>query len=305
MMPNIEEIKDSYKNRDKIIGILSENQHFRAAFIRNTNTAKTAQSNHKLTAVPASFLARALMGSSMIANFLKGEERAIVELIGNGPISKIYAESSNTGESRGYVEFSDNVGNVERVENSKNVIGIGFLKVTRILYDHAEPVTGIIELSQSDVASDIAYYFNKSEQIPTAVLMEVEVDDNGIISSSSGLIIQAMPGSVYEELQIVFQKVDELLNKGKLFDNTKTIEELMNEIIPFDYSITKKSAIDFFCRCTKDNFLNALITLDLKEIEEMQNNNQNELVCKYCNKHYYLENEDFTKITEIIKSRNN
>jgi len=305
MMQNIEEIKENFKNRDRIIGILSENQHIRAAFIRNTNSAKTAQANHKLTSVPASFLARALMGSSMIANFLKGEERAIIELLGNGPISKIYAEASNNGESRGYVEFSDNVGSKERVQNSENVVGVGFLKVTRILYDHAEPITGIIELSNSDVASDLAYYFNKSEQIPTAVLMDVETDDNGIIESSSGLIIQAMPGSVYEELQIIFHKVDELMKKGKLFDNSKSIEELLSEIIPFKFSITKKGLIDFFCRCSKDNFLNALITLDLKEIEEMQHHHQNELVCKYCNKHYYLENEDFAKITEIIKSRKN
>lgn len=305
MMQTIEELKDNYKNRDKIIGILSQNQHFRAAFIRNTNAAKIAQKNHKLTAVPSSFLARAMMGASMIANFLKGEERAIIELLGKGPISKVYAEASHNGESRGYVEFANNVEVKHSVSNSENVIGVGFLKVTRILYDHAEPVTGIIELSKSDVASDIAYYFNKSEQIPTAVLMEVDIDENGLIDSSSGLIIQAMPGSAYEELQMIFQKVDQMLSKGKLFDKTKSIEELLSEIVPFNYSITKKNLIDFFCRCTKDSFINALITLELKEIEEMQNHGQNELVCKYCNKHYYLDEQDFTKVIEIIKSRNN
>lgn len=304
-MGNLEEIKDSFKNRDKIIGILSENQHFRAAFIRNTNTARKAQINHKLTSVPASFLARALMGSSMIANFLKGEERAIIELLGKGPISKIYAEASNNGESRGYVEFADTVGNVEKVESPEDVIGVGFLKVTRILYDHAQPVTGILELSKSDVASDLAYYFNKSEQIPTAVLMEVEVDEQGLIESSSGLIIQAMPGSLYEELQAVFQKIDELMKTGKLFDKSLKIEDILNQIMPFNYTITKKSPVDFFCRCSKDNFLNALITLELKEIEEMLHHQQNELVCKYCNKHYYIENEEFAKIIEIIKSRKN
>jgi len=304
-MQNLEDIKDSYKNRDKIIGILSNNQHFRAAFIRNTYTARQAQINHKLTEVPASFLARAMMGASMIANFLKGEERAIIEVLGNGLISKIYAEASHNGENRGYVEFAENIQTTNVVENSSDIIGIGFLKVTRVLYDHAEPVTGIIELSKSDIASDIAYYFNKSEQIPTAVLMETESDDKGFISSSSGLIIQAMPGSVYEELKLIFNKVEELLSRGKLFDTSKSIEELLNDIVPFDFTIIKKNIIDFYCRCSKDSFIDALITLDLKEIEEMQQSHQNELVCKYCNKHYYLDDVDFAKIIEIIKSRKN
>jgi len=304
-MENFEEIKDSYKNRDKIIGILSDNQHFRAAFIRNTNTAKQAQVNHKLTEVPASFLARAMMGASMIANFLKGQERAIVEVLGNGLISKIYAEASHNGESRGYVEFAENIQTKNVVDKEEKILGIGFLKVTRILYDHADPVTGIIELTKGDIASDLAYYFNKSEQIPTAVLMEVETDDKGFISSSSGLIIQAMPGSVYEELQIIFSKVEELLSKGKLFDTSKSVEDLLKDIVPFDFTIIKKNIIDFFCRCSKESFIDALITLDLKEIQEMQQSHQNELVCKYCNKHYYLDDKDFAQIIEIIKSRKN
>lgn len=304
-MQNIEEIKDKFKNRDRIVRVLSENQHFRAAFIRNTNTARTAQENHKLTSVPASFLARAMMAASMIANLLKGEERAIVELLGNGPISKIYAEASHSGENRGYVEFSDKVELKQQVDNPEKIIGIGFLKVTRILYDHAEPVTGVIELTKSDVTSDLAYYFNKSEQIPTAVLMEVEVDDKGIIANSNGLIIQAMPGSVYEELQMVFNRINDLLKNGKLFNNSKPIEDLLSDILPFKFSIINKNIIDFYCRCSKSNFINALITLELKEIEDMQISKQNELICKYCNKHYYLDEQDFTQIIEIIKSRKN
>lgn len=305
MSKNIEELKDSFRNRDRIIGVLSHNQHFRASYIRNANTARVAQENHKLSAVPASFLARTMMAASMVANLLKGEERAIIEIMGNGPISKLYGEASHSGESRGYVEFREDVASKIIVDQPENVIGIGFLKVTRILYDHAEPVTGIIELTKSDVASDLAYYYNKSEQIPTAVLMEVTTNDQGWVETSDGLIIQAMPGFSNEELRQTFGRINSLLEREKLFSHQNSIEQILDEIFPEGYSITKNNIIDFFCRCSKDSFINALITLELNEIEEMQKNNQNELVCKYCNKHYYLDNSDFEKIIEIIKARKN
>ena len=32
---------------------------------------------------------------------------------------------------------------------------------------------------------------------------------------------------------------------------------------------------------------------------------QNELVCQFCNKHYYLEERDFENIISLIKSKQN
>jgi molecular chaperone Hsp33 len=304
-MKNIEEIKSKFKNRDRIIRILSENQHFRAAMIRNTNTALTAQDRHKLSEIPANFLARAMMGSALIANFLKGEERAILHITGNGLLSQVYAESSQIGETRGYVEFNQNAPKVAQIKDMDNVLGIGLLKVTRILYDQAKQNSGIIELIKSDIASDLEYYFNKSEQIPTAIIMEVETDSEGSISKSNGFIIQAMPGCKHEELKEVFEKIENHLQLGNFFDDTLSIEENLKNVLPFDFTISSNLPIDFYCRCSKDNFTKAMITLDIKEIEEMREQNQNELICKYCNEHYYLDEADFTKIIEIIKSQKN
>lgn len=301
---NIEEKKQALKNRDRLIRIMSSNGHFRASLIRNTQTALTAQENHKLTEIPASFLARTLSGAALIASFLKGEERAILELMGNGVISKIYAEASQHGENRGYVHFSDNNSSFS-VTSEEDVLGIGLLRVTRILYDKAEPVTGVIELQKSDVGSDLAYYFNQSEQIPTAVLMDVDFDENRKIVHSSGFIVQAMPGYSLIELKVIFDSLVNLPRLSDLFKNTHDMEEIMKKLIPFDFSVVTNLPIDFFCRCSKENFIRALHTLDIKEIEEMKEIGHNELVCQYCNKHYYLTNSEFETIIQEVKAQKN
>lgn len=301
---NIEEKKHALKNRDRLLRIMTENGHFRASLIRNTNTARTAQENHKLTGIPASFLARTLSGASLIASFLKGEERAILELMGNGIISKVYAESSQHGEARGYVAFSENNPSYT-ISSEEDVLGIGLLRVTRILYDKAEPVTGVIELPKSDVGSDLAYYFNQSEQIPTAVLMDVVLDEAGKISHSSGLIVQAMPGYSMVELKVIFDSIMQHHNLSALFAGETEMEAIMKKLIPVEFSVTSKLPVDFFCRCNKDNFIRALHTLEMKEIIDMKEHKHNELVCQYCNKHYIITDEEFSGIIEKVKASKN
>jgi redox-regulated HSP33 family molecular chaperone len=48
-----------------------------------------------------------------------------------------------------------------------------------------------------------------------------------------------------------------------------------------------------------------LHTLDIKEIENMMDIGQNELVCHYCNKHYYITEAEFTGILQKVKAGKN
>jgi glycine/serine hydroxymethyltransferase len=81
-----------------------------------------------------------------------------------------------------------------------------------------------------------------------------------------------------------------------LIENELTLQEIIDTYIPFEYDVIKSRQIDYFCRCTKDRFIEHLKNLDLKELKDMKSQGQNELICHYCNNHYYLENEDFDKL---------
>ncbi|OGU59586.1 MAG: hypothetical protein A2X64_04190 [Ignavibacteria bacterium GWF2_33_9] len=300
----IEEKKKALRNRDRVIRVMTKNGHFRAALIHNTKTAQDAQENHKLTGIPASFLARTLSGASLTASFLKGEERAILELMGNGVISKIYGESSQHGESRGYVNFADNA-KTYTVSNEEDILGIGLLKLTRILYDKAEPVTGVVEMPKSDVGTDLAYYFNQSEQIPTAVLLDVKLDETGKITHSSGFIVQAIPGYSMIELRAIFDSITQIPRLSDLFEKEIDLPKIMSKLLPTEFDLVSNQIVDFFCRCSKENFIRALHTFDVKEIVNMKNDGHNELVCQYCNKHYYLTDKEFDSIINKVKAQKN
>lgn len=55
----------------------------------------------------------------------------------------------------------------------------GIFRLTKILYGHNQPVTSSVELQNGDVTSEFEHFFERSDQIPSAVLLETAVDEKG------------------------------------------------------------------------------------------------------------------------------
>ncbi|MBQ6270073.1 MAG: Hsp33 family molecular chaperone HslO [Bacteroidetes bacterium] len=298
----IEEIKDKLKNRDRVIRVLSKNGHFRAVAVKNTMAAITAQEKHKLDGLSASYLAKALSSATMLSAFLKGEERVSIEFSGDGCMNKLYAESLQVGECRGFVSYKDNI---EPITNLSEILGQGTLKVTRILYNEPEPIIGIVPIQKGDISTDLAYYFAQSEQIGSGVVLDADFNENGKIIQSGGFIIQAMPDATDNELQTMENKLSEVTSLSKDFMEGLSLIDILKKYLPFDFDILKSTQVDFFCRCSKENFIAKLLLLPIDEIKDMQNRKQNELICQFCSKHYYLDNNDFNNIISAIKAKQN
>jgi molecular chaperone Hsp33 len=301
---NTQKIIEQIKLRDRVVRVLSDDGKFRAACIKNTNSAKTAQKRHNLPYPAAFLLSRALAAASMMSSFLKGEERITLEFEGNGLISYVYAEALQVGEQRGFVNFQPGLEKFE-FKNIEDILGIGILKVVRILYDQKEPVTSVIHLKKSDIATDLAYYYAQSEQIPTAVILDVDFDDDGIVKQSGGILLQAMPGATKKEIKEVYDSLTTIKSLVEYYEIGLTPDKVLKKVLPFDFKLIGSTQVDFFCRCSKENFIEKLLTLEPKEIEEMQKSGQNELVCRYCNQKYYLNNNDFSKLLEETKAKKN
>jgi molecular chaperone Hsp33 len=300
---DINKLKEKFHLRDRIVRVLSLDGNFRAVCVKNTSTAQLAQQKHNLEYYTAGFLSRALSASSMLASFLKGEERVIFEVESNGPIRKVFAEALQLGEVRGFVKYSKNF-DYQNINNINEYIGVGLLKVSKIMYNKREPIVGIVPIIKGDISTDLTYYFKQSEQIPTLVFLDVDFDENGIINQSGGMIIQAMPGHTKEK----FEEIIELTKNLKLinyFNSKLNPLDVLKSVLPFDFELISSNQVDFFCRCSKDSFIEKLMTLELNDILEMQKNNENELVCQYCNTKYYLTNEDFEKMILEMKAKRN
>lgn len=292
---------NKFKLKDKVIKVISKDGKFRASFLKNTFTAKTGANKHELSGKASVFFAKQLSAASLVSSFLKGEERIILEANGNGMISSLYAEAIQAGEVRGYAifnpEFRDNT------KNDSKVLGIGIYRVSKILYNKLEPISGIIDLFSGNITDELSEYLNHSEQTPSATILDAKIDDLGTIKASGGAIIQALPGTTQEEIKETFDKFNlNCKDFSNLISEYPILDDLVENVCPFEFVHLKTIPVEFYCRCSKEKFLGKMLVFDLAELMDIQSSGNNELICKYCNEHYYLDNSDFEKIIEEKKA---
>ena len=286
----LEELKKKFKERDRALSVLSKDGSFRASIVRNTYTAVIAQEKHNLSHIPAFYLAKTLTAATMISIFLKGEERIMIDFAGDGILKKIYAEVLHLGECRGFVEVTED----KKIDSLSEILGTGTLTVKRILYNQFEPIVGIVPIQKGDITSDLEYYFSQSEQIDTGIILDAKMDDNGILISSGGLMVQAMPGTKKETINDIINSINNTTSSiCNELEQNHSLEHILIKLLPFEFHKLKSNQIDFYCRCSAENFKDKLQLLDVKDIQEMKKSGQNELVCQFCNKHYYLTDADF------------
>ena len=162
-------------------------------------------------------------------------------------------------------------------------IGLGVLSLTKVLYNEAEPRTSSIELIAGDVTRDIAHYLVQSEQIPSAVILDIGIE-NGCISEG-GLLLQRLrrprwPIDMLHERLASFQPIDQLFSE-KIY-----IDEIMHRSVsPIQVKELSRNPVDFFVGAVVSDY--ALTMLSLEDLEDIKDDDQ-EIVC-----HFVITNNIF------------
>lgn len=73
---------------------------------------------------------------------------------------------------------------------------------------------------------------------------------------------------------------------------------------PIKVKELSRQLVDFFCRCTKDRFLNALSMLNYEDLKEMKGESQ-EIVCQYCNNKENISKEEIAELITAAKAKLN
>ncbi|HAC14811.1 MAG TPA: Hsp33 family molecular chaperone HslO [Bacteroidetes bacterium] len=297
--------KEIFLKKDRLIRGITTDGFFKIAVVKSTDVVKLAQEYHNLSLLTTVILGRALTGSLLLASELKGEERIRLHLEGKGPIGTLITEANAIGEARGYVENPDAELDYSKTDNLGDGIGLGVLSFSKSLYNEARPTTGTVELMSGNISDDIAYYLFQSEQVPSAITLDVGIDENGNITHAGGILIQALPGAPENGVLALEENLKKLLPLSTQFIDDQYIDDLMHKVAgPLKIKELGRVPVHFFCRCTKDRFLTALSMLQIHELEEMEHQTQ-ELVCHYCNKKYMITPPEIQKIIQDLKIRLN
>lgn len=280
--------KEQFLKKDRLIKGITTDGFFKISVVKTTEAVQLAADKHHLSPLATVILGRTLTGTILLASELKGEERIRLDIQGNGPLEHIVTEANAVGELRGYVAQPQAELDYDRAAGIGDGIGLGVLTFSKTLYNEARPATGTVELVKGNISEDIAFYLFQSEQIPSAITLDVQIDEQGKVLAAGGILVQALPGAPDNAIDVLQANITAVMPLGDRLLAGDYIDDLMHAVCgPLGVKELDRNPVHYFCRCTKDRFVAALSLLDVEELAEMSKTKQS-LVCHYCNNVYEI-----------------
>lgn len=247
-------------------------------------------------------LGRMLSMAAMMGAMLKLDETLTICVEGDGPIGKIIVDSDAHGHIRGYAqnphchfEYNDQRLNVKETVGKTGIINV--IKDLKL----KEPFIGSTPIISGELAEDFAYYFQISEQVPSAVGLGVLVNPDNMAETSGGFIVQIMPDTPEEVISKLENKLAKLPSVTEMLSSGYSLIDIINNIGD-DVEILDETKVSFCCNCSKERFARGIISLGKVEIKEMIDEQKTqEATCHFCGKKYYFTKEELEKLYEESK----
>ncbi|HFH8998430.1 TPA: Hsp33 family molecular chaperone HslO [Streptococcus agalactiae] len=284
---------------DKIIKSISTSGSFRAYVLDCTETVRTAQEKHQTLSSSTVALGRTLIANQILAANQKGNSKVTVKVIGDSSFGHIISVADTKGNVKGYIQ---NTGvDIKKTATGEVLVGpfMGnghFVVITD--YATGQPYTSTTPLITGEIGEDFAYYLTESEQTPSAVGLNVLLDDEDKVKVAGGFMLQVLPGASDEEISRYEKRIQEMPSISSLLESENHIESLLSAIYgEDDYKRLSEDSLAFYCDCSKERFEAALLTLGTKELQAMKDEDKSvEITCQFCNQTYYFTEEDLEKI---------
>lgn len=288
--------------KDELIRGTAWNGGIRVFAARTTELVSELQRRHGTFPTATAALGRTATAAAMMGVMLKGNEKLTVQVKGDGPLGQIVVDANASAEIRGYVDHPQ----VHLASNSQGKLDVagavgrnGYIHVTKDL-GLKEPYRGSVPIISGELAEDFTLYFADSEQSPSAVGLGVLVDVDGTVLHAGGFIVQVMPGLPDDQLERLERAISAMPHVTALLDQGETPESLLQFLVGEDITIHDSIEPVFRCKCSRDRFEKALITLGRKELNSLiEEDGRAELHCHFCNEKYLFEAEELKALHNL------
>jgi molecular chaperone Hsp33 len=249
---------------------------------------------------------RLLTAAALLGASLKGRERLTLQVVGDGPIGAVTADSWSTGVhavgARAYARNSraDLPLNERGKFDVAGVVGAGKLQVTKT-YEVGQPYSGIVPLATGEIGDDVAAYLANSEQIPSVVALGVLADPEGI-RAAGGVVAQVLPGADDAVVAALERNAASMAPVTTQIVGGADAEALLRAVAgDLDVKLFDTYDLAFDCRCTRAKVETALIGLGKDELAKIAREQPHtEATCDFCGERYVLSADDVRGLAERL-----
>ncbi|HEP1666271.1 Hsp33 family molecular chaperone HslO [Streptococcus pyogenes] len=280
---------------DKIIKSIAQSGAFRAYVLDSTETVALAQEKHNTLSSSTVALGRTLIANQILAANQKGDSKITVKVIGDSSFGHIISVADTKGHVKGYIQ---NTGvDIKKTATGEVLVG-PFMGnghfVTIIDYGTGNPYTSTTPLITGEIGEDFAYYLTESEQTPSAIGLNVLLDENDKVKVAGGFMVQVLPGASEEEIARYEKRLQEMPAISHLLASKNHVDALLEAIYGYEpYKRLSEEPLSFQCDCSRERFEAALITLPKADLQAMIDEDKGaEIVCQFCGTKYQFNESD-------------
>ncbi|SQE84983.1 Hsp33-like chaperonin [Streptococcus dysgalactiae subsp. equisimilis] len=284
---------------DKIIKSIAQSGAFRAYVLDSTETVALAQEKHNTLSSSTVALGRTLIANQILAANQKGDSKITVKVIGDSSFGHIISVADTKGHVKGYIQ---NTGvDIKKTATGEVLVG-PFMGnghfVTIIDYGTGNPYTSTTPLITGEIGEDFAYYLTESEQTPSAIGLNVLLDENDKVKGAGGFMVQVLPGASEEEIARYEKRLQEMPAISQLLTSENHVDALLEAIYGDEpYKRLSEEPLSFQCDCSRERFEAALMTLPKADLQAMIDEDKGaEIVCQFCGTKYQFNESDLEAI---------
>ncbi|MGO4374371.1 Hsp33 family molecular chaperone HslO [Paenibacillus sp. 2TAB19] len=275
--------------------------------VRTTQLVEELRRRHATYPTTTAALGRTLTAGAMMGAMLKGEEKLIIQVKGDGPVGQIVVDANAKGQVRGYVDNPQ----VQLPSNALGKLDVagavgrnGFIYVTKDL-GLKESYIGSVPIVSGELGEDFTYYFAVSEQTNTAVGLGVLVEEDNSVIQAGGYIIQLLPGITDADITRLEQALAGMPALTSLLAQGETPESILIRLVGEDgLKIHDTMDIEFHCPCSSERMERNLISLGATELQQIiEEDGKAEVVCHFCNEAYTFERDKLEELLDQAKPK--
>ncbi|SYV92146.1 Heat shock protein 33 homolog, partial [Mesomycoplasma hyorhinis] len=172
--------------------------NFRIFLSDFTQVANDIIKKQKTNKVAAIILASAIATFGPLSRIINSKNQKTTTLLKSENIDSLIVDSNSNGNIRAMFSHDDFALEIKDFSQlnylqllEKTVGNKGFLKVVSQINE--QNYGGQVNLQKGNLISDLAFYFNLSEQVASAVKLFLEIDANGKIIKAQSAIFQLLP----------------------------------------------------------------------------------------------------------------
>jgi molecular chaperone Hsp33 len=293
---------------DKLIHGTAAGGTIRVMATITTKTVAEAVRRHQTSPTASAALGRVLTGTLLLGASLKEFDRLTVKIECDGAVEAIVAETDANGKVRGYVRNPD--AELPAKDNGKfdvsGIIGDGMFHVMResgfAVGSYQTPYHGSVPIVSGEIAEDFAYYLAKSEQIPSAVMLGVLLQNREpFVAASGGVMVQMMPGANEHLITMIEDTIRHAPHLTSVITEDTTPEDLAKLALgEIDFEILGEREVEFACNCSPERAASLIASLGKEEVESMILEDKGAtMTCGFCNETYNL---DEAQLRELLVS---